>query len=89
MISKEAIIRRLRERIPDAEVTLVDRTGTMDHYQVQIVSSIFQGQNRLDRQRLIYQALDEPMKDGRIHALEIKTYTPEEASMRHDQGESV
>jgi len=31
----------------------------------------------LDRHRMVYQALDEPMKDGRIHALEIKAETTE------------
>jgi stress-induced morphogen len=80
MISRDIIARYIRQLMPDAEVTLVDRTGTMDHYQVQIVSELFQGKSRLDRQRLVYQALDEPMKDGRIHALEIKAQTPEEVT---------
>ncbi len=80
MISREMMTRQIRKSLPDAEVTLVDKTGMMDHYQVQIVSELFQGKNRLDRQRLVYQALNEPMKDGRIHALEIKAQTPEEVS---------
>jgi acid stress-induced BolA-like protein IbaG/YrbA len=33
----------------------------------------------LDRNRLIYQALQEPMADGRIHAVELKAQTPNEA----------
>jgi acid stress-induced BolA-like protein IbaG/YrbA len=32
----------------------------------------------LDRHRMIYQALDAPLKDGRIHALELSATTPEE-----------
>ncbi|NJN37190.1 MAG: BolA family transcriptional regulator [Nitrospiraceae bacterium] len=32
----------------------------------------------LDRHRLIYQALDAPMKDGRIHALELTARTKAE-----------
>ncbi len=80
MISRDVIVLHLRQRMPDAEVTLVDRTGTMDHYQVRVVSGLFRGKSRLDRQRLVYQALDAPMKDGRIHALEIKAQTPEEAA---------
>jgi stress-induced morphogen len=33
----------------------------------------------LDRHRMIYQALDAPMKDGRIHALELTARTRDEA----------
>jgi stress-induced morphogen len=40
-----------------------------------VVSDLFKGKNLLDRHRMIYQALDEPMKDGRIHALELKAET--------------
>ena len=79
MISQDALIKYIEAAMPDAKVTVRDRTGTMDHYQLQIVSSAFKGKNLLDRQRFVYQALDAPMKDGRIHALEIKSQTPEEA----------
>ena len=37
-------------------------------FNIQVVSDFFKGKNLLDRHRMIYQALDEPMKDGRIHA---------------------
>ncbi|MHB8481673.1 MAG: BolA/IbaG family iron-sulfur metabolism protein [Nitrospiria bacterium] len=79
MISQEAITSFIHKMMPDAVVEVVDRTGTMDHFQVSIISTGFKGKNLLDRQRFVYQALNEPMKDGRIHALEIKSYTPEEA----------
>jgi len=46
--------------------------------KVTIVSDTFHGKNLLDRHRLIYQALDAPMKDGRIHALELTAKTKEE-----------
>ncbi|MBI1820523.1 MAG: BolA family transcriptional regulator [Nitrospirae bacterium] len=78
MISQETLTSFIRKIMPDAVVEVVDRTGTMDHFKVSIISNGFKGKNLLDRQRFVYQALDEPMKDGRIHALEIKSYTPEE-----------
>ncbi|MCH8039013.1 MAG: BolA family transcriptional regulator [Nitrospinae bacterium] len=59
----------------DATVSVTDRTGTMDHLTVRVVSDMFTGKNLLDRHRMIYQALDEPMKDGRIHALELQAET--------------
>ncbi len=71
MISDETLTSYIRRALPDATVSVIDKTGTMDHLMVRVVSDSFQGKNLLDRHRMIYQALDEPMKDGRIHALEI------------------
>lgn len=68
----------IRKDMPDAVVTVTDRTGTMDHLKVLVVSSAFQNKTLLDRHRMIYRALDAPLKDGRIHALELIAKTPEE-----------
>ncbi len=77
MISSEALTDYIRKVLPDAVVTVTDKTGTMDHLMVRVVSDVFQEKNLLDRHRVIYQALDDPMKDGRIHALEITAVTSE------------
>lgn len=79
MITPETLTDYIRRTLPGATVSVTDRTGTMDHLTVLVVSSLFKGKNLLDRHRLIYQALNEPMKDGRIHALEIRAETPEGA----------
>lgn len=75
MITIEELTRYIQQAMPDAEVTVNDRTGTLDHFQVHIVSQAFKGHNLMDRQRMVYRALNEPMQDGRIHALEIRTET--------------
>jgi stress-induced morphogen len=75
MITSDVLTSYIRKALPDATVSVTDRTGTLDHLMVRVVSDTFKGKNLLDRHRLIYQALDEPMKDGRIHALEIKAET--------------
>ena len=75
MIKEDSLVAYIQKVIPDARITVVDRTGTMDHFIVQVVSDIFKNKNLLDRHRLVYQALSEPMDDGRIHAVEIKTQT--------------
>jgi stress-induced morphogen len=75
MISSEALTKYIQQCMPDAAVSVTDRTGTMDHFSIRVVSDLFKGKNLLDRHRLIYEALGEPMKDGRIHALEIKAET--------------
>jgi len=75
MISKELLTSYIQKTIPDAAVTVMDRTGTLDHFSVQVVSDTFKGKSLLDRHRMIYDAVKEPMQDGRIHALEIKAET--------------
>ena len=78
MISRADLIRHIQSALPDADVTVTDRTGTMDHFSIRVVTDHFKGKGLLDRHRLIYGALNEPMKDGRIHAVEIKALTPDE-----------
>jgi BolA protein len=47
------------------------------HYQLVIVARGFAGKTPVARHRMIYQALSDLMP-GRIHALAIRAYTPEE-----------
>jgi stress-induced morphogen len=75
MITNEVLTQYITQAMPDAKVSMTDRTGTMDHLNVRVQSDSFKGKNLLDRHRMIYQALDEPMKDGRIHALELQAET--------------
>ncbi len=78
MITPDVLTEYVRRMMPDAAVTVLDRTGTMDHLKVVVVSTAFAGKNLLDRHRMIYQSLDVPLKDGRIHALELTAKTTEE-----------
>lgn len=79
MISAESVTTFIRQIFPDAAVTVIDKTGTQDHLIVRVTSDGFVDKNLLDRHRMVYQALAVPMKDGRIHALEISARTKAEA----------
>ena len=64
----------LRTAFPDAtELQVVDRTGGGDHFQVTVSSERFNDLSLLDQHRLVYDALAEPLRDGTIHELRIKT----------------
>jgi stress-induced morphogen len=64
----------LRQAFPDAaEVSVEDRTGGGDHWQVTVESERFDGLSRIEQHKLVYAALTEPMRDGTIHELRIKT----------------
>ena len=56
--------------------TLEDLTGTKDHYQAVVVSPAFAALSRVEQHQAVYRALGELM-DGPVHALALKTYTPE------------
>ena len=55
--------------------------GDGQHFDAVVVSTAFAGKNRVQRHQLVYQTLGERMRDE-IHALSIKTFTPEEWSSR-------
>lgn len=46
------------------------------HFEAVIVSPTFTGKNMVQQHQLVYQALGERMR-SEIHALSIKTFTPE------------
>jgi stress-induced morphogen len=64
----------LQAAFPDAdELRVDDRTGGGDHFQVTVASPRFNGLALLDQHRLVNEALAEPLRDGTIHELRIKT----------------
>jgi stress-induced morphogen len=64
----------LEQAFPDAtELSVEDRTGGGDHFQVTVASPRFAGLALIDQHRLVNQALAEPLRDGTIHELRIKT----------------
>jgi stress-induced morphogen len=64
----------LADAFPDAtELSVEDRTGTGDHFQVIVASPRFAGLPLIDQHRLVNEALATPLADGTIHELRIKT----------------
>jgi stress-induced morphogen len=68
-------LRSLLERsFPDAaELDVVDRTGGGDHFQVVVTAPSLAGLSLVEQHRRVYDALAEPLADGTIHELRIKT----------------
>ena len=73
-MATERLEELLRRAFPDAdELRVDDRTGGGDHFQVTVASPRFTGLSLLDQHRLVNEALAEPLRDGTIHELRIKT----------------
>lgn len=67
---------RLTAAFPDADVHVVDLTGTQDHYEARVVTKAFEGKSMIEQHQLVYGALGDAIH-GPIHALALTTYTPE------------
>ncbi len=64
----------LEQAFPDASaLDVADRTGTGDHFQVTLTSTRFDGLSLVEQHKLVYAALAQPLADGTIHELRIKT----------------
>ncbi len=64
----------LEQAFPDAsELSVVDRTGGGDHFQVTVASPGLDGLSLVEQHRLVYAALAGPLANGTIHELRIKT----------------
>ena len=64
----------LQRAFPEAtELHVEDRTGGGDHFRVTVASPRFAGLPLLEQHRLVNDALAEPLRDGTIHEVRIKT----------------
>jgi len=85
---RNAIESKLNAALSPERLDIIDNSGKHvghagahpegeSHFKLVVVASAFEGQNRVQRQRMVYAALAEEMADH-IHALELTTLTPEE-----------
>lgn len=75
----DTVAELIESGIPNAsaEVTTPRDPDDDDHYAATVVSPAFQDKPLVDQHQLVYDALGEHMTSD-IHAIEIRTYTPEE-----------
>ena len=82
------IRRKLTEALKPIRLEVVDeshrhaghagaRPGGETHFNVSVVSDAFAGRSRIERQRMVFQALETELA-GQIHALALVTRTPAE-----------
>jgi stress-induced morphogen len=64
-------------KLPDAQVSIYDRTGTMDHFNLIVRSQAFKDKSLIEQHQLVYAALKDALADGRVHAVELTTIIAE------------
>lgn len=56
--------------------------GEGSHYDVIAIGDVFDGLRPVKKQQLVYAALRDQIADGSIHAVNIRTFTPNEWQAR-------
>ena len=75
-MDQDDIVRLIKKKLPDAEVSIRDLAGDGDHYAATIVSEAFRGKSRVQQHQLVYEALEGKM-GGTLHALALQTSAPD------------
>jgi stress-induced morphogen len=76
MPTPEELKNRIEQALPGALAEVEDLTGGGDHFRAEVVSNRFEGLSRIDQHKLVYDVFGDEV-GGPIHALSIKTSTPE------------
>ena len=75
MISNEELERDL---LATGHIDHVQVEGDGYHYHLTLVSDVFVGKSRVARQQWVYACLNDHITSGRLHAINMKTWTKEE-----------
>lgn len=82
-MKSEEVRSMITDALPDADVEVIeeeheDERSEGAHFGLVVVSDEFEGMSRVDRHRVVHDALGDSI-GGEIHAVEIRAQTPEEA----------
>ncbi|OKH52471.1 hypothetical protein NIES2101_14715 [Calothrix sp. HK-06] len=75
MISPSQVEAMIQAALPDAQINVQSQDG--EHFDVTVVSSQFANKGLVQQHQLVYRAVQQAMSSEAIHALALKTYTPE------------
>ena len=78
MTTPESIQLNIAQNMQTEHLTVV---GDGQHFEAVVVSAAFANKSRIQRHQLVFQTLGDRMRDE-IHALSIKTFTPQEWAAR-------
>ena len=76
----DAVAKLIRAGIPGAHVEV---TGDGSHFEAVVISDSFSDKSPIARQRLVMATVKPQIQNGELHALSMKTFTPEQWA---DQG---
>jgi len=66
---------QIESGLPDTNVTV---TGDGGHFEAIVIGDCFEGKSMVQQQKMVYATVNNHITSGAIHALTIKSYTPEQ-----------
>lgn len=66
----------IRAHLEDCDVSV---EGAGSNYDITVVGDVFAGKRPVQRQQMVYAALNDRIAAGEIHAVNIRTLTPDQA----------
>ena len=76
MVNPQEIHRLIAEALPGAEIEVLDPMNDCEHLQAEVKAEQFRGLPLVKQHKIVMEALREPLA-GRLHALQLKTRTPD------------
>ncbi len=74
-MENETVEELIKGGLPGCEVQVM---GDGRHFEAVVISEAFTGKSLLQKQRLVMAAVKVQIKSDELHALSIKTFTPED-----------
>ena len=74
-MNPEDVKKLIEAGLPDCEVTV---TGDGSHFDAIVVGEVFADMLPVKKQQMVYATVTDKITSGELHALTIKTYTPQE-----------
>ena len=84
---RDKIEETIREALPEAEVFVASDDGT--HFAAVVVSPDFEGVPLVRQHQMVMKALRAEFDTERLHALQLKTFTPERWAAQQQAGGSL
>jgi acid stress-induced BolA-like protein IbaG/YrbA len=73
MMDAATVTALLEAHLEDCQIQV---EGAGNRYDITVIGEIFEGKRPVQRQQLVYAALNEQIANGSIHAVNIRTFTP-------------
>ena len=78
-MENDELKRLIEAGLPGADVSV---NGDGRHFEARIISDAFDGKTMIQQHRMVYAALGDSFATEAVHALSLKTYTPQQWQAR-------
>ncbi len=86
---EEKIKRAIESALDEATAYIFDPMQDGQHFESIVVSPAFEGMSLVNQHRTVMNALKMELDSNAVHALALKTFTPEEWAQQRDQYEHL